>query len=54
MAARPYIVATMSRVAPMLRRIISDPFRPGELPPTTSNQFRSGHYGKGAAGAGYQ
>ncbi len=53
MAKRPYLTRNLRVHSGTLARILTARIRPGELDTVRSNQFRSGHFGKGAASAGY-
>lgn len=53
MAARPHIVPNLVKHTGTITQILTGAMRPGGLPGVTSNQFRSGHLGAGAAEAGY-
>jgi hypothetical protein len=53
MAPRPYLRAALVKHQAALAAILTKSAAAGTLPPVRSNQFRSGHYGKGARAAGY-
>lgn len=53
MAARPYLRRALVNYRPQLVALITRPIRPGSLPAVVSNQFRSGHFGRGARAAGW-
>lgn len=53
MARRPYIVGTLRKHEGEIRSILLAQIGPGGLQSIVSNQFRSGHFGSGARGAGY-
>jgi hypothetical protein len=53
MAARPFLRSNLIRHAGTIRAIIGGTIKPGEIN-VTSNQSRSGHFGAGAAQAGYE
>ncbi len=48
MRARPYLRPALRRYTPELRAILTRQIPKGGLPGIVSNQFRSGHFGKGA------
>ena len=53
MAARPYLRRALVVHRAALVAILTRKIPPGGLPPVASNQFRSGHFGRGAAAAGW-
>lgn len=50
---RPFLLPNAIKHRPEITAILTAAIKPGELPATTSNQFRSGHFGAGAKAAGY-
>lgn len=53
MAARPYLRKALIRHRLTLMQILTRPMAADQLPPVTSNQFRSSHFGRGAVRAGW-